>query len=63
MGDVERRDTAHALSFHIVELFAGCLREECLPDAREAVFEKVLAALEVYDSYKQSVCFHRPSSN
>jgi hypothetical protein len=42
-------DVAYATSRHILEVFAGCLREEEQRDAFAEIYERVKAGIECYE--------------
>jgi len=47
-SDSLTHDVAWMTAMHIVEIFAGCLREEELRDAFAEVYARVKAGLECY---------------
>jgi hypothetical protein len=42
-------DVALATSRHILELFAGCIREEEQRDALKAIYERIRAGIECFE--------------
>ncbi len=42
-------DVAFATSLHILEVFAGCIREEERRDAFSEIYERVKAGIECFD--------------